>query len=216
MIRALLLSLLLAAPAAAEPLVPPPAPGAVRIAVYNMALSRKGAGLAWKALAEGKDRAVGNALSVVAHVRPDVIAVLELDHDREGLALSALQAALAAPHGLRRFMGTTTVHRLYYDALPNDPLHLESGVSPQLLLRGGSAAAAPAGPAEEAWLRAEADAIALAREAHRRATTGPWAGPIEAALSATAGVMKIAAPFASDDSMWRCAPDAANPGPARA
>ena len=98
---ALLAALLLGAPGApalaAERIVPPPAEGAVRIAVFNMSLSRKGPGLAWKALAEGRQKAVLAAAEIVRQVNPDVIAVLELDYDREGLALAALQALLAQP-----------------------------------------------------------------------------------------------------------------------
>lgn len=86
----------LAAPAAAaDRIVPPPAEGAVRVAVFNMSLSRKGPGLAWKALAEARQESVLAAAEIVRQVNPDVIAVLELDHDREGLALAALQALLA-------------------------------------------------------------------------------------------------------------------------
>jgi hypothetical protein len=84
---------LLAPPAAAEG--PAKAEGAVRVAVFNTALSRGGAGLAWKAIAEAQaqPRAV---VEVVQTVRPDVLLVLELDRDPEGLALAAFAELLEA------------------------------------------------------------------------------------------------------------------------
>jgi endonuclease/exonuclease/phosphatase family metal-dependent hydrolase len=71
----------------------------VRVAAFNASLSRKGAGMAWRALAEGKDRQVRAVADIIRAVRPDVLLVLELDHDREGLALGALQALLRADGG---------------------------------------------------------------------------------------------------------------------
>lgn len=79
---------------AADLAVPPPAEGAVRVAVFNASLSRKGAGMALRALTDGKDRQVRRVAQIIQAVRPDVILVLELDHDREGRALAALQALL--------------------------------------------------------------------------------------------------------------------------
>ncbi|MGM0583975.1 MAG: endonuclease/exonuclease/phosphatase family protein [Pseudomonadota bacterium] len=79
---------------------PPPAEGAVRVAVFNAALSRAGAGLAWKAIAEGDAQAQAVA-RIVRRVRPDVLVVLELDRDAEGLALSALADLLReGPRGI--------------------------------------------------------------------------------------------------------------------
>jgi len=85
--------------AGAAPLVPAPAEGSVRVAAFNASLSRKGAGMAWRALAEGKDRQVRAVADIIRAVRPDVLLVLELDHDREGLALGALQALLRMDGG---------------------------------------------------------------------------------------------------------------------
>jgi endonuclease/exonuclease/phosphatase family metal-dependent hydrolase len=85
--------------AGAAPLVPAPAEGSVRVAAFNASLSRKGAGMAWRALAEGKDRQVRAVADIIRAVRPDVLLVLELDHDREGLALGALQALLRTDGG---------------------------------------------------------------------------------------------------------------------
>ena len=100
-------ALALAVGASAEP-APPKAHGAVRVAVFNAALSRRGAGVAWKDLAEARPqpRAVAE---VIRSVRPDVLLVLELDRDPEGRALAALCALLAeGPDGVaypHRFAG---------------------------------------------------------------------------------------------------------------
>lgn len=98
MIRTLLLALLLAAPAMAADIAPP-APGSVRVASFNASLSRRGAGMAWRALAEAKTAQVKRVAEIIQTVRPDVLLVLELDHDPEGLALGALQKLLRAGQG---------------------------------------------------------------------------------------------------------------------
>ena len=97
-LRALaLLATLAAAPAAAAQDWPPaPAPGAIRVATFNTSLSRGGAGLAWKAIAEARDQALAVA-AILRAVRPDVLLVQELDHDPEGRALDALAGLLAQP-----------------------------------------------------------------------------------------------------------------------
>lgn len=88
-------------------------------------------------------------------------------------AVNRLQVALAAPHGLRAFLGTTTVFRLYYDALPANAL--EGDDDP---------------------------AAALAREAFARAKQGPWAPHIEDALRRTAVLHQTMADIAPSDSLW--------------
>jgi hypothetical protein len=88
-------------------------------------------------------------------------------------AVHRLQAALADRHGLRGFFGVTTAWRPYWDALPDDPL--ADGADP---------------------------AIALARAAVVRATTGPWAGPIADALAATAAIVGATAAFAPPGSLF--------------
>jgi hypothetical protein len=90
-------------------------------------------------------------------------------------ACHRLQSALADRHGLRDFFAVTTEHRSYWDALPLDPL----------------------GPGADS-------AIPIAREAFERATEGPWAAPIERALSATAALAEAmrALPLPAD-SLWR-------------
>lgn len=92
----LLLPLLLplAAPAAATS-PPPPAEGAIRVAVFNASLSRRGPGLIWKAIVENRDQPLAVA-AIIRKVRPDILVLLELDHDPEGLALNALADRFAA------------------------------------------------------------------------------------------------------------------------
>jgi hypothetical protein len=77
-------------------------------------------------------------------------------------ACHRLQAALADRHGLREFFAVTTDWRPYWDALPLDPL----------------------GPGED-------PAIPVAREAFERATEGPWAKPLLAALGMTQQLAEV-------------------------
>ncbi|MEC9435316.1 MAG: endonuclease/exonuclease/phosphatase family protein [Pseudomonadota bacterium] len=98
------------APAAAGPWPPAPAAGAIRVAVFNASLSRRGAGLIWKAILDRKDQARAVA-AILRDVRPDVVALLELDRDAEGLALDAL-AALLAEAGEDGTPGLAYPHRL--------------------------------------------------------------------------------------------------------
>ncbi|MCP4446740.1 MAG: hypothetical protein GY811_15540 [Myxococcales bacterium] len=84
-----------------------------------------------------------------------------------------LQAALAAPLGLRRFLANTTDHRAYYDALPEDPF-----------------AASDDGSAE------------LAKVALERVTESPWAPALADALSATQTIVATTAPSASPPSLY--------------
>jgi hypothetical protein len=88
-------------------------------------------------------------------------------------ACHRVQAALADRHGLRGLMAVTTDHRAYWDALPSDPLALDTD------------------PATE-----------LAQAAWRRARSGRWAEALEAALSATASVAAAVRPFAAEPSLW--------------
>jgi len=81
-------------------------------------------------------------------------------------ACHRVQATLAQRHGLRAFFTVTTEWRPYYLALPDDPL--ADGDDP---------------------------AIPAARDAHRRAVEGPWAAPLEEALTATAAIHRVVRPF---------------------
>lgn len=111
---------LLAGTAAAE--VPAPEPGSVRVATFNVALFRKGAGLALQDI--GKDGAQVAALAeIVQIVRPDVLVVNELDHDPEGRALAALAAAFAAGRGGRE--GVDYPHRFAGPVNTGEPSGLD-------------------------------------------------------------------------------------------
>lgn len=79
-----------------------------------------------------------------------------------------LQAKLASRFGLRDFLGATTVFRVYYDALPKDPL-------------GG----------------ADDPAIGLAARGLARSESAPFAPHILRALEATQRIVFAAAAFSS-------------------
>lgn len=101
---------------------------------------------------------------------------LENEDDRDAVhefACHRLQAALSDEHGLRGFFAVTTDWRAYWDALPEDPL-----------------------------AESEDPAVPLARAAWARARSGPWAGALEDALTATAAIAGVVAPFAVDRSLW--------------
>ncbi|MEM7487909.1 MAG: endonuclease/exonuclease/phosphatase family protein, partial [Pseudomonadota bacterium] len=88
--------MLLAAPAVAETL---------RIATFHSGLSRKGPGTLIRDLRGGKDDQAEAALDVIAHARADILLLLGVDWDHDGLALEALAARLSErgldyPHGL--------------------------------------------------------------------------------------------------------------------
>jgi hypothetical protein len=88
-------------------------------------------------------------------------------------ATNRLQAALAAQHGLRRFMATTTDYRAYYDSLPDNPLAPEDD-----------------------------PAIPIAQRAAHDAAQEPWASALQAALRATSDLADAVQPFADGASLW--------------
>jgi hypothetical protein len=89
-------------------------------------------------------------------------------------ACHRLQAALADRYGLRALFAVTTDHRVYWDALPIDPLAL-----------------------------GEDPAIWLARDAWQRALYGPWAEALARALGDSARIAEIARGTISDaSSLW--------------
>ncbi|MEL6235729.1 MAG: endonuclease/exonuclease/phosphatase family protein [Pseudomonadota bacterium] len=97
--RALWALLLVAAASWVEPAgaqVPPRAEDALRIAQFNAALSRRGAGVLWRDLTRGKDAQIAGVIAVIAAVQPDVLILNEVDYDREGEALAEFQALLEA------------------------------------------------------------------------------------------------------------------------
>lgn len=97
------------------------------------------------------------------------------DRDREREhACHRVQAALAAPYGLRDFFAVTTDHREHWDALPDDPL------------------------------KGSADpAVLLARRALIEAEKPPWKEALSRALEATARLAEVAREAAPEGSLWR-------------
>ncbi len=94
-------------------------------------------------------------------------------------ATNRVQATVAGRYGLRRFMATTTVHRLYYDALGEDGLRM---------------------PLDDS--KAEKKSVALAIEGLSRADRGPWAQPVARALGATRALGRIVGHYVDSDSIW--------------
>jgi hypothetical protein len=99
---------------------------------------------------------------------------LDAELDWREHACLRLQAALADGHGLRLQLAPTSQFRLYYDHIPADPF-------------------APIEPSER-----EIRVVALARDAWTRAHGPPWAGPLGAALTATASLRAVLAQFLPD------------------
>ncbi|MEE2751897.1 MAG: hypothetical protein VX519_10735 [Myxococcota bacterium] len=89
-------------------------------------------------------------------------------------ACHRLQAALADPYDLRMFLAVTTDHRNYYDNLGALPL-ADCSDPAAVLARAG-------------WLRSQEP---------------PYSPAIQEALAATADLLEITRPFASQDSLWR-------------
>jgi endonuclease/exonuclease/phosphatase family metal-dependent hydrolase len=99
-----LLTLALAMPAAAETL---------RVATYNVELSRRGPGILLRDISRGGDPKIAAVIEVIATVQPDVLALQGIDWDLDGLALAALQQALTRA-------GAVYPHT--FSALPNTGL----------------------------------------------------------------------------------------------
>ncbi|MBT6179163.1 MAG: hypothetical protein HOI23_18105 [Deltaproteobacteria bacterium] len=93
--------------------------------------------------------------------------------DLREMACIRLQAALAENFGLKEFFAVTTDWRSYHDSLPSNPLTGDDD-----------------------------PALEIALEAHRRATSGPWAESISAALRATQTIVAAAYPFSNQDSLF--------------
>lgn len=73
----------------------------LRIATYDVAMSRDGPGLLVHELEAAPEPATRAAVAVIQAVRPDVLLLVRFDHDRQGRALAALRARLAAgPDGI--------------------------------------------------------------------------------------------------------------------
>lgn len=82
----LALALLAAPPAAAETL---------RVATYDVGLTRDGPGLLLAELGAPPEGTLAGVLAVIRAVRPDVLLLNGFDHDHRGLALAAFRARLA-------------------------------------------------------------------------------------------------------------------------
>ncbi|WP_245902601.1 endonuclease/exonuclease/phosphatase family protein [Pararhodobacter marinus] len=82
---AFLLVALLASPLAAQTL---------RLAVYHTGLGRNGPGLLLRDIRRGAEDVVA-VTSAIAQLRPDVLLLLDIDHDRDLRSLSALRDAIA-------------------------------------------------------------------------------------------------------------------------
>lgn len=74
------------------------AEGAIRVATFNTALARRGAGLLLADIAERHSQVMAVA-EIILLVRPDVILLNEFDHDPEDRALGAFADLLAAGVG---------------------------------------------------------------------------------------------------------------------
>lgn len=75
--------------------MPAQADAPLRVAFYHTELYRDGPGLLLRDIQRGKDAQVKAVTEVIAAAAPDVIAVASFDWDQDGLALTALQSALA-------------------------------------------------------------------------------------------------------------------------
>lgn len=92
MIRALILAVFLALPAAAE---------TVRVATYNVDLGREGPGLLLHELTTKPGPRALAAAAAIRAARPDVIVLQKFDHDLRGRALDAFAALIAqGPDGV--------------------------------------------------------------------------------------------------------------------
>ena len=74
----------------------------MRVATYNVGLSRAGPGLLLHELVQGPKPQLDAVLRVIRAVRPDVLLLTGFDHDLRGRALAAFQARLAAGAGRHR------------------------------------------------------------------------------------------------------------------
>ena len=73
--------------------------GALRVAQFNAALVRTGAGVLVHDLARGDDPQVAAVVEIIQRVRPDILLINELDRDPQGRALALLRDRLARPTG---------------------------------------------------------------------------------------------------------------------
>lgn len=82
--------------------------GAIRVASFNTALARKGAGVLIKDIAD-RDPQVLAVAEIILHTRPDIILLNEVDHDPSGAAMHGFADLLA--EGLDGVQGLDLPHR---------------------------------------------------------------------------------------------------------
>ncbi len=100
---------LLGASTAADAAEPPPVPeGAIRVAQFNAALVRQGAGVLLRDI-ERRHSQVEAVAEIILRARPDILLINELDADPEGRALDAFAARLA--EGVAGLPGLDYPHR---------------------------------------------------------------------------------------------------------
>ncbi|MEM8622569.1 MAG: endonuclease/exonuclease/phosphatase family protein [Pseudomonadota bacterium] len=109
--------------AAASAQVAPPAEGALRVAQFNAALTRPGAGVLLSDIREG-DAQVAAVAEIIRVVRPDILLLNELDRDAGGRALDAFASLLARP-GAQGREGIAYPHRFQGPANTGVPSGLD-------------------------------------------------------------------------------------------
>lgn len=67
----------------------------VRVATYNVEMSRAGPGLMLRDIASGKDPQIEKVIAVIAQVSPDILLLNGFDYDYRGIALAAFAEALS-------------------------------------------------------------------------------------------------------------------------
>ncbi|MEM6677235.1 MAG: endonuclease/exonuclease/phosphatase family protein, partial [Pseudomonadota bacterium] len=97
--------------AGTAPMTIPKPEGSVRIAQYNAALNRPGAGVLFDAILR-RDAQVVATGDIIRRVAPDVLLLNEFDRDAGGVALAAYTAMLAEP-GLDGVPGIVYAHRYF-------------------------------------------------------------------------------------------------------
>ena len=95
--RLALAALALAGAARAEP--QPPADGALRVASFNAALSRRAPGALVQELRLGGSPQIDAVAEILQRVRPDILLVTEIDHDVKGEALRLFAETLETGRG---------------------------------------------------------------------------------------------------------------------
>lgn len=88
------------------------------MAVFNTELSRKGPGLLYRDIVAGKDADITGVAAIIQKIRPDILLLLDFDHDASALALGAFRGVLNS--------GKDAIDYPYYFAPPQN-VGLQSG-----------------------------------------------------------------------------------------